>query len=170
MQPVQTPASQAPTGTFPSPAPSEPAPAPATTPPQPEPAPPQAPVQSQPPKPQYEIVRPQQEPAPPAVQPMTPAPPQVPALTPQQAVPAAGTVMWSGPLQRDRTIVIDGATASAGTLRGALPGVPVIIEVDSKDVGVAEAPSPSNGWKRVVLRSRVNRNTVVNIRWRTVGQ
>ena len=136
-------ASQAPLGAFPSPAPSEPAPA--ATPPQPEPAPP-------------------------AVQPTTPAPHQVPIPVPQQAAPAAGTVMWSGPLQRDRTIVIDGATASAGTLRGALPGVPVIIEVDSKDVGVAEAPSPSNGWKRVVLRSRVNRNTVVNIRWRTVGQ
>jgi hypothetical protein len=56
-----------------------------------------------------------------------------------------------------------------GTVNGALPGVPVLIDVEPKDVGVAEPPGPGNGWRRLVLRSRVNRNTVVTIKWRTLG-
>lgn len=88
---------------------------------------------------------------------------------PQPSVPASGTVIWSGRLQKNVTLSIEGGSASAGTLRGALPGVPVMIEVEPKDLGVAEAPGPGNGWRRLVLRSRSDRETVVTIRWKRFG-
>jgi hypothetical protein len=46
--------------------------------------------------------------------------------------------------------------------------VPVIIEIDSKDVGVVVAPGPSNGWKRLTFRSRRNIRAVVTITWRVL--
>jgi hypothetical protein len=74
-------------------------------------------------------------------------------------------MLWSGQLQKNGVITIDGGRASAGSLSGELPGVPVMVEIQPSDVGLAEAPSSSNGWKRIVLRSRVNRQMVVTIRW-----
>ncbi len=70
------------------------------------------------------------------------------------------------------TITIDGTTVSGGTLLGGeLPGVPVMIEViPARDIGIVEAPGPSNGWKRVVLRSRVKRRTVVTVRWKVTQE
>ena len=67
-----------------------------------------------------------------------------------------------------RRIEISGGVASSGTLRGELPGVPVIVSLEPQDVGVAEAPSPQNGWKRLVLRSRNRRLSVVTIKWTVV--
>ncbi len=65
-------------------------------------------------------------------------------------------------------MVLDSGRASNGTLNGALPGVPVLIEVEPRDVGIAESPGPSNGWKRLSLRSRKDKHTVVTIRWRVL--
>ncbi|MGD0201759.1 MAG: hypothetical protein ABSD27_13495 [Bryobacteraceae bacterium] len=83
------------------------------------------------------------------------------------AGPASGTIIWSGQLQKNGLFTIDGENASGGTVRGDfLPGVPVTITaVQPSDVGVAETPSPANGWKRIVLRSRSNRRSVVTITW-----
>jgi hypothetical protein len=65
-------------------------------------------------------------------------------------------------------MTLENGRASQGALNGALPGVPVIIEVEPKDIGVVEAPSPGNGWQKLVLRSRRNMNAVVTIRWRVL--
>jgi TonB family protein len=100
------------------------------------------------------------------------APPSPPAAAPQQPLPpryngpASGTLTWSGRLQKNTPVVFDGNQASQGSLTGALPGVPVIVEIETKDVGIAEAPGPSNGWKRLSLRSKKDLNSVVVIRWR----
>lgn len=82
--------------------------------------------------------------------------------------PASGTLIWSGPLKKDSVVTIDGAQASAGTVQGALPGVPVTIETDFEDVGFAEMPGPSNGWKKVGIRGRKNQNVVVTMRWKVI--
>jgi len=71
-------------------------------------------------------------------------------------------------LRRDSVIVIEGDKPSAGTLQGALPGVPVLIETDFKDIGFAETPGPSNGWKKVSFRGTRNQNVVVTLRWRVL--
>jgi hypothetical protein len=77
-------------------------------------------------------------------------------------------ITWSGQLDKGATVVLDGNRASQGSLNGFLPGVPVMVEVEPKDVGVAEAPSPSNGWKRLAIRSRKDKHTVVTIKWRVL--
>ncbi len=138
----------------PSPAAAEPAPLPPAPVEQPTPAPPSpAPVRQR-----VEILKPQAE---------APAPPPVPV---RPSVPASGLLMWTGKLEKNGLITITGGQASSGSVtQGALPGVPVTIQVGPAEaVGVAEAPGPSNGWKKIVLRSRVNRALVVTIRWNTL--
>jgi len=79
---------------------------------------------------------------------------------------SSGVLVWTGSLDKHTVVTIDGRTASSGSLRGALPGIPVMIEVEPVGVGIAEAPSPSNGWKRIVLRCRKGNFNQVTIRWR----
>jgi len=110
----------------------------------------------QPPK----ILKPERE--------ITPVPPQTPARPPAPpAGPGSGTLIWSGELRKGEVITIDGGQASSGTLQGALPGVPVILETDFKGIGFAEMPGPSNGWKRVSFRALRDQKVVVTLRWRT---
>ena len=82
--------------------------------------------------------------------------------------PASGTLIWSGPLKKDSVVTIDGTQASAGTVQGSLPGVPVTVETDFKDIGFAEMPGPSNGWKKIGIRGRKNQNVVVTMRWKVI--
>jgi hypothetical protein len=96
-----------------------------------------------------------------------PAPPRTPAPTPAPAYsgPRSGVINWSGQLEKNGTIVLQGDQASAGTLNGRLPGVPVIVELDTREFALAEAPGPSNHWSKLVVRSKNKRHTVVSIRW-----
>lgn len=132
---------------------------------------PPAPAQQVATAPQQAAPTPVVQAPPPVVE--TPRPPAVrtePApQRPQPSVPAAGLITWSGKLKKNEAVAIDGTGASTGTLQGALPGVPVMIEVEPKEIGVAEAPGPGNGWRRLVLRSRADRNMVVTIRWQRLG-
>lgn len=102
------------------------------------------------------------------LKPERPIAPAAPAAKPAYSGPASGVIIWSGRLDKGQAIAINGGQANNGTLNGGLPGVPVLIEVDPKDVGIAEAPGPSNGWKGFSLRSNKGRHTVVTIRWRTI--
>lgn len=83
--------------------------------------------------------------------------------------PSSGLLQWSGKLDKNVEVTIDGASASTGTLTGSLPGVPVILETDLTNVGFAEMPGPSNGWKKLKLRSKKNQNIVVSIRWKVLN-
>jgi len=79
-----------------------------------------------------------------------------------EAAPAqglsSGTLNWSGPLQKEQLVTFD-----------SLPGVPVMIDFDVKHFSVVEPPSPSNGWKRLVIRSKDQRSaTVVTIQWKVI--
>ncbi|MCW5963287.1 MAG: zinc ribbon domain-containing protein [Bryobacterales bacterium] len=102
------------------------------------------------------------------VSPVGPGSPKEPGPGAGTVTPATGLIVWSGPLRKDALVTIDGDAASAGSLRGVLPGVPVAIETDFRDVGFAEMPSPANGWKRVSMRGRKNGNVVVTLRWRAL--
>ncbi len=184
--PVPAPALQTPASTPPPAAagPQTSLPAPGTQPQQPSRSP--APVsQAGRPTPMPQTSTPQVPPpagAPPSPgpsEPPQPAAPRAEILKPQPAAPPApvkpaysgpssGVLVWSGQLQREGLVEIIGSSASSGTLRGELPGAPVIVEVEPKDVGVAEAPSPANGWKRLVLRSRTRRLSVVTIKWTVI--
>lgn len=129
----------------------------------PDPAPaaaPAPPPQQQQPalKERPQILRPEPQPTPPQA--------AQPAPAARYSGPSSGVLTWSGKLEKGATVLLDGAHASLGTLNGALPGVPVMIEVEPKDIGIAEGPSPSNGWKRLSLRSRKDKHSVITIRWK----
>ena len=99
------------------------------------------------------------EPPPTAVLSVPPAPRRAEPLTRE------GEVIWSGVLEKNQVVTIDSSVANSGRLRGALPGAPVLISVMPQDIGIVEMPGPSNGWRRLALRSRSKRNSVVTIHW-----
>jgi hypothetical protein len=78
--------------------------------------------------------------------------------------PSAGTLIWSGQVEKDTLVRIEGNQVSPGRLTGELPGVPVTIQ--PPDVfAVVEAPSAANGYKRLYLRSLKRIRSGVVIKW-----
>lgn len=76
--------------------------------------------------------------------------------TAKSAAPArSGAIFWNGELQKNQLVILD----------GRLPGVPVSIAVDTQDYAIFEAPSPSNNWNRIVIRSRFKGHAVIRIQW-----
>jgi hypothetical protein len=94
-------------------------------------------------------------------------PPAAPPVAgkPAYTGPSSGTLIWSGRLEKGGTVTIEAGQISSGTLQGGLPGVPVLIEMDQREFAMAETPSPSNGWQRLVFRSRNKRHSVISIKW-----
>jgi tetratricopeptide (TPR) repeat protein len=90
------------------------------------------------------------------------------SLSPVTAAASQGIVTWSGRINPNTILTIEGSTATLGKVGGELPGVPVMIEVDPSDVEVVSPPGPENGWKRVILRTGKQRRTSIQIRWQTV--
>jgi len=72
-------------------------------------------------------------------------------------------------VDKNQTVVIDGSSPSMGSLNGRLPGVPVSVNLDVREFAIAEAPSPSNNWSKLVFRSRNKRHTVVTIQWKVIN-
>jgi len=82
--------------------------------------------------------------------------------------PTSGTIIWSGKLPKEGLVTIEGNHASTGLLNGELPGVPIIVTVEPKDIGLADSPGPQNGWKRLALRSKDRRHSVITITWEII--
>ncbi len=81
------------------------------------------------------------------------------------AGPMSGVIVWSGFLQKGAELAIEGKTASFGQINGGLPGRPVEVEITPDDVVASEPPMPSNGWNRLILRSKRTTHSVVTIHW-----
>ncbi len=130
-----------------------------------------------------------QEPQPPAVisqppvnappvnvpQNLPPVPPSAvvtrsPSLPPAYRGPASGVINWSGQIEKNGTVTIDGDQATAGKVNGQLPGVPVMVDVDTREFAFAEVPSPSNGWSRFTIRSKNKKHSVISITWKVLVQ
>jgi hypothetical protein len=114
--------------------------------------------------------------APPAASKGAPVPPGVkpgpsPAALPTAAQyrgPARGRLIWTGQLQRNGVVTVQGRSASTGFVNGELPSVPVRISVrpgnlssngmvvytdDSRHATrTVEPASAQNGWNRTELR------------------
>jgi hypothetical protein len=84
---------------------------------------------------------------------------------PSNDVPQTGTIIWSGRLEKGEILTFTGAQVSHGSVQGALPGVPVLIDINAKEFAIAEAPGPGNGWSKIAVRSKNRRHTVVSIQW-----
>jgi hypothetical protein len=70
-------------------------------------------------------------------------------------------------LQAFNVLIIDSALVTKGTLRGALPGLPVTISV-APDVKVMEAPSQQNNWRRLVLQNNAHKRDEVKVAWQLI--
>lgn len=68
--------------------------------------------------------------------------------------PSSGNIVWQGEVQGTTLVTINGNASDTGqVLSGGLPGVLVMVQpADSKHVGVAGAPAPSNAYHRLTLR------------------
>ena len=81
------------------------------------------------------------------------------------AGPTSGTATWTGHLGKDETLTITGGTPSKGILAGAgLPGVPVRITVDEKNLGFTQMPGASNGYRTLVIQSHANHDKIT-VHW-----
>ncbi len=100
--------------------------------------------------------------APPAGHPPAPAPAPAPSIAAR-----TGRLIWTGLLGKRGVVEIDGAGTSAGSLTGALPGVPltframpaefdqgglVVYTADRTKNGVREAAAARNGWNATRFR------------------
>jgi hypothetical protein len=130
------------------------------------------------------VVRPAKRPAAKKTEPAQPAPrakeepvppPKVEAPPPpkpeQPPVPSSGVMLWSGRVEKNGTIVIDGGKSETGAVNGAvLPGVPVTVRVEPKGFTVEEPPSAANGWKRIAILSQKKAHIVVTVFWNAKPQ
>ena len=77
-----------------------------------------------------------------------------PTVTPTVMEPKV--ISWQGPVFGSREIMLE------------MPGVPGMVDIPRdyrKKVGVVEPPSPSNGWRRAVLRVFGKGNVSLIVRW-----
>jgi len=111
-------------------------------------------------------VGPSPAPALPQVITVTPPPKPLPK-NPAPVMPSSGTLIWTGRLRKNATVILDGKNASFGALVGALPGRPIQFRVypgDLTDNGILvftassqdarrgwDSPGPQNGWNRVIF-------------------
>jgi hypothetical protein len=79
--------------------------------------------------------------------------------------PPAGVVVWSGEADKNQDLVIEGSTANRGTLQGNLPGVPCIVHITDPNAAIAEAPSPSNAFRKMVVRFNRKGKFTLRIQW-----
>lgn len=87
--------------------------------------------------------------------PAVPTPTPVPSSPKPYSGPKSGVLTWSGQIEKGGTVTLD----------GKLPGIPVMVDIDTREFAIVEAPSPGNGWNRVVVRSRNKRHTVITVGW-----
>ena len=144
---------------------------------------PTAPVEPVVPEPKKTVVRPakrppikkkEEEPAQPEPRAKEePVPPKVeaPPKPEKPPVPSSGIMLWSGRVEKNGTIVIDGGKSESGAINGAvLPGVPVTVRVEPKGFTVEQPPSAANGWKRIAIHSQKKAHIVVTVFWNVKPQ
>jgi hypothetical protein len=80
---------------------------------------------------------------------------------------ASGEIVWRGNLEANRVLTIqDGRYPSSGAITGALPGVPIQIEIEPQGLMVVTPPGPGNDWKLLVIHGGDQPRTELIIRWK----
>ena len=86
----------------------------------------------------------------------------------EEAAPGrAITIFWSGSLEPNGELTIEGGQASTGQITQPLPGRPVHLEkVTPAAIAVLEAPSAANRWRRLKLRNgtRPTESIIITLR------
>jgi hypothetical protein len=82
---------------------------------------------------------------------------------------SAGIILWKGLVEKDGIIEIDGDKCDPGSIQAGLPGVPVTINLDTKNYAMVEFPSASNGYKRMKIRSRSRKESII-LNWQLANE
>ena len=104
--------------------------------------------------------------SPPVTNPAPPKDQPAAAQPAPTATPASGRLIWTGRLQKNQEIAINGKTCSTGSLYGELPGKPVKFSISPGDLSidgmmlytsnsqyansVIESPGAQNGWNKTI--------------------
>jgi serine/threonine protein kinase len=79
-----------------------------------------------------------------------------------------GMITWSGQLEKNSVLVIGPDGPSIGRVTGdALPGEPVLVEVEPNDVQIRQAPNEENNWTLIILYSGKSKYSSITVRWQT---
>ncbi len=97
------------------------------------------------------------------------SPPKRVEFLPKSSDPGSGTIVWSGELKKNALLIIEEQRASIGSVTGKLPGKPVRIEVEPKEVIIRQMPGAANGWKLIVLYSGGKEYSSISVRWRIIN-
>jgi hypothetical protein len=98
----------------------------------------------------------------------SPSKPQRSAAAHKSPTFESGIITWSGQLEKNAVLVLAPTKASVGSFTGELPGKPVSIEVEPKEVIIRQMPNEANGYKLLMLQSGSNRFTSITIHWKTI--
>jgi serine/threonine protein kinase len=85
--------------------------------------------------------------------------------SPSQLQSTSGIVTWSGNLEKNSILVIAEHQATIGSVTGRLPGKPVQIEVEPKELVIRQMPSEINRWNQIILYSGNQKYSSITIRW-----
>ena len=81
--------------------------------------------------------------------------------------PLRGELRWTGSLEAGGSLTIQGGKAGSGSLAGDLPRVPVTVEATVSGVTLAEEPSATNQWDRLVVKNASSKAVdSIRVRWR----
>jgi serine/threonine protein kinase len=85
-----------------------------------------------------------------------------------QQNPSSGVITWSGILEKNSILVITEQGATIGNVTGHLPGKPIQVEVEPKDLIIRQLPGVINDWKRMILYSANKQYSSITIRWQVI--
>jgi serine/threonine protein kinase len=88
--------------------------------------------------------------------------------SPSQIQATSGVVTWSGNLEKNSILVIAEQQATIGSVEGRLPGKPVQIEVEPKNLVIRQMPSEINRWNQIILYSGNQKYSSITIRWKLI--
>ncbi len=103
------------------------------------------------------------------------APNVAPRTPPEPAAPKpmSGVFVWALKLRKNETYTLEGNQVSAGVLQSFDPFPGEVVNVDviggarlDKDIAIIDQPSRTNGYRRLAIRSLVNRDVVLRIQWK----
>jgi serine/threonine protein kinase len=80
--------------------------------------------------------------------------------------PPSGDFVWSGAVEKDQLIEIANGAPSIGSINGQpLPGVPVSISIDNRQIAVVVQPNPLNHFSTVTFRSTTKGKIAFGVHW-----
>jgi serine/threonine protein kinase len=83
--------------------------------------------------------------------------------------PTSGVITWSGSLEKNSVLVITDQGVTIGSISGQLPGTPVLIDVEPRDITIRQKPGENNHWNQIILYSGNQKYSSITIHWKMLN-